>query len=95
MALRTEADAHVILVFLTHHIRVGLLVAAFQHGHNSLKRAIMYLVNAEHVLIAKIIPHLPGAIQQQILHLGWQILPRRIQITAMLFQHRLHLAHGV
>ena len=95
MALRAEADAHVILIFLPHHIRVGLLVAAFQQGHNPLKGTIVYLINAKHILIAKIIPHLPGAIQQQLLHLDRQILPRRIQITAMLFQHRLHLAHGI
>ena len=102
--LRLEARAvtclagdlgHVVLVRLAHLVAVRLVVAAREQRHDALERHEVLLVLAEHVRVAEVEALLARAVEQGLLCLLVELLPRRLKAVAAILEDGLHHAHRV
>ena len=102
--LRLEARAmaclagdlgHVVLVRLAHLVTVRLVVAAREQRHDALERHEVLLVLAEHVRVAELEALLAGAVEQDLLRLLVEFLPRRLEAVAAALEDGFHHTHRV
>ena len=86
---------HVVLVRLAHLVAVRLVVAAREQRHDPLERHEVLLVLTEHVRVAEGETLLARAVEQDLLRLLVDFLPRRLEAVAAVFEDGLHHAHRV
>ena len=86
---------HVVLVRLAHLVAVRLVVAAREQRHDALERHEVLLVLAEHVRVAEVEALLARAVEQGLLCLLVELLPRRLEAVAAILEDGLHHAHRV
>ena len=95
VADRARGNGHEILVAFPHLVAVRLAVTTGQERHHALKGMVIFLVLAVHILVAVFEALLPGAIEQDVPHLLFQLGKRRIHRIAVFPEHAVHLAHGI
>ena len=94
VALRARHVAHEALVALLHLLGVGLLHAPLQEGHHTFEIGVVRTGSA----VAVLVPHVHlfvAALEKRPASLGWQLLPRSVDVEAELSAEAGHHAGEV
>ena len=94
MACRTRGLRHIVLVALTHLLRVRLAVAACERGQNPLVGDVVLLFLAKHIRVLKG-DLLVRTVEQRLLHLLVHAVPLRMLVVVMRAQQCRNRTHPV
>ena len=89
LARRARHERHVLLDLLAHALGVGLAVAALEVGDDALEPRRVRPPAPVAVAVGDVDALAVGAVQEQVLVLGGQLVPRRLGIDAVLLGDRL------
>ena len=89
LALRARPHRHVLLDLLARPVGVRLLVAALEVGDDPLERRHVRALAAHPVAVGDVQPVAVGAVQEEVLLLLRQVLPRRVEVDLVALGDRL------